>query len=247
MIDQAPFNVFLFQVRADNVAAQHERECIQETAGISPGQLDFVNLAVDPRCSADQFRNADVVLIGGSASHSVVNDDPFTEALIAAIHAIVDRRQPLFGSCWGHQFIARALGGEVVTDLQNSEVGVVEVESTPQASADRLFESMPERYPVLMGHHDRVSRLPDGCVELAFSENCRNQAFCLEGYPVYGTQFHAELLPDQLVERLSTFRQYMPDDDQFERLKASMRPTPEAGHLLSRFFKHVLEDRSEPH
>ena len=66
-------------------------------------------------------------------------------------------------------------------------------------------------------------------------------------YPVYGTQFHAELLPNQLVERLSTFRQYMPDDDQFEQLKASMRPTPDAGRLLSRFFEQVLGSRSEPH
>ena len=247
MTEQGALNVFLFQVRADNVAAQHERECILETAGISAAQLDFVNLAVDPRCSADQCRTADVVLIGGSASHSVVNDDPFTEALITTIHAIVDRRQPLFGSCWGHQFIARALGGEVVTDLANAEVGLVDVESTPDASDDRLFQPMPERYPVLMGHHDRVAVLPEGCRELAFSANCRNQAFCLEGYPVYGTQFHAELLPDQLVERLSTFRQYMPDDDQFEQLKASMRPTPDAGRLLSRFFEQVLGARSEPH
>ena len=51
---------------------------------------------------------------------------------------------------------------------------------------------------------------------IAFSSSCRNQAFCLEGYPVYGTQFHAELLPKQLVERLTMFRQYMPDDEEFE-------------------------------
>ena len=240
MTKQSTLKVFLFQVRADNVAAKHERECILETAGITPGQLDFVNIATQPACSADLCRDADAVLIGGSASHSVVNDDPFTEDLGATVRSIVDRRQPLFGSCWGHQFIARALGGEVVTDLEHGEVGVVDVESTEHAGNDPLFSMMPSSYPVLMGHHDRVSRLPEGCRELAYSSSCRNQAFCLDGHPVYGTQFHAELLPEQLIERLTMFRQYMPDDDQFEQLKASMRPTPEAGRLLSRFFQQVL-------
>ena len=233
-------NVFLFQIRADNVAAKHERECILETGRIDRSQLSFVNLAIDPGCTADLCRDADAVLIGGSASHSVVNDDPFTENLISTVKAIVDRGQPLFGSCWGHQFIARALGGEVVTDVEHGEVGVVDVESTAHAGDDPLFAAMPDRYPVLMGHHDRVDRLPEGCSELAFSSTCRNQAFRLDGHPVYGTQFHAELLPDQLVERLTMFRQYMPDDEEFEALKASMRPTPEAGQLLRRFFDEVV-------
>ena len=240
MNDQGNMRVFLFQVRADNVAAKHERECILETGGIDRSQLGFVNLAVHPRCTADICRDANVVLIGGSASHSVVHDDPFTDDLINTVKTIVDRRQPLFGSCWGHQFIARALGGEVITDTERGEVGVVDVESTAAASEDPLFKTMPERYPVLMGHHDRVSTLPEGCRELAFSSSCRNQAFCLEGYPVYGTQFHAELLPKQLVERLTMFRQYMPDDEEFETLKASMRPTPEAGQLLCRFFQEIV-------
>ena len=185
MNDQGNMRVFLFQVRADNVAAKHERECILETGGIDRSQLGFVNLAMHPQCSAELCRDADVVLIGGSASHSVVNDDPFTEDLISTVNAIVERRQPLFGSCWGHQFIARALGGKVVTDPERGEVGVVDVQSTPEAGDDPLFTGMPDRYPVLMGHHDRVDVLPDGCRELAFSSSCRNQAFCLEGYPVY--------------------------------------------------------------
>ncbi|MEE2680832.1 MAG: type 1 glutamine amidotransferase [Planctomycetota bacterium] len=240
MASQDDMSVFLFQVRADNVAAKHERDCIVETGRIDRSQLGFVNLATDPRCTADLCRDADAVLIGGSASHSVVNDDPFTEDLITTVRTIADRRQPLLGSCWGHQFIARALGGEVLTDPEHGEVGVVEVDSTPDAGDDPLFCSMPDRYPVLMGHHDRVATLPDGCRELAFSASCRNQAFCLEGYPVYGTQFHAELLPEQLVERLTMFRQYMPDDDEFEMLKASMRPTPDSGRLLRRFFEEIV-------
>ena len=233
------FKVFLIQVRADNIAALHERECIMEIAGLHAGQIDFVNLATQPPGSDERLRDADLVMIGGSASHSVVDDDPFTDELVATVRAIIDRRQPLLGSCWGHQFIARALGGEVVTDVSRAEVGLVELHSTDHAGGDPVFGPLPDRYPVLMGHHDRVSRLPEGCLELAFSDTCRNQAFTLAGHPVYGTQFHCELLPEQLVARLTTFRQYMPDDDQFESLKASMRPTPDAGLILGRFIDWI--------
>lgn len=241
MSDRATFKVFLIQVRADNVASLHERECIMEVAGLGPDQVDFVNLATQPLGPEERYADADLVMIGGSASHSVVNDDPFTEELVATVRRIVDRRQPLLGSCWGHQFIARALGGEVVTDVARAEVGLVEVQATAAGRADPVFGALPERYPVLMGHHDHVVRLPAGCQELAFSGTCRNQAFTLEGHPVYGTQFHCELLPEQLVARLTMFRQYMPDDDEFEALKAAMRPTPDAGRIMGRLIDLIRD------
>ena len=241
MSDRATFKVFLIQVRADNVASLHERECIMEVAGLGPDQVDFVNLAPQPLGPEERYADADLVMIGGSASHSVVADDPFTEELVATVRRLVDRRQPLLGSCWGHQFIARALGGEVVTDVARAEVGLVEMQATAAGRADPVFGGLPERYPVLMGHHDHVVRLPEGCHELAFSETCRNQAFTLEGHPVYGTQFHCELLPEQLVARLTMFRQYMPDDEEFEALKAAMRPTPDAGRIMGRLIDLIRD------
>ena len=42
-----------------------------------------------------------------------------------------------------------------------------------------------------MGHHDRVSVLPDGAVELARNDTAPYQAFRLDGLPIYGTQFTA--------------------------------------------------------
>ncbi|HAW94739.1 MAG TPA: glutamine amidotransferase, partial [Phycisphaerales bacterium] len=123
--------ILLIQVRADNLASKHERDCVIEMTGLQPDQVDFVNVAMSPGIDAERLERADAVIIGGSGSHSVVNDDPFTELLIDDVRRIRDRRQPLFGTCWGHQFIARALGGEVVTDLERAEVGVVTVTSTP--------------------------------------------------------------------------------------------------------------------
>ena len=232
--------ILLIQVRADNLASKHERDCVIEMTGLQPDQVDFVNVAMSPGIDAERLERADAVIIGGSGSHSVVNDDPFTELLIDDVKRIRDRRQPLFGTCWGHQFIARALGGEVVTDLKRAEVGVVTVTSTPASVDDPLFCEMPERYTALMGHHDHVRVLPPGATQLAFTEVCPNQAFVMDGLPIYGTQYHAELLPQRLIERLRMFRQYMPDPDELETLEASMRPTPDTANLLNRFLTEIV-------
>lgn len=233
--------VLLIQIRADNIASMHERECILEISGLSPDQLEFTNLAMKHEVDPELYERADAVIIGGSGSHSVVNDDPFTEGLIQDVKRLVDSGKPLLGSCWGHQFLARALGGEVVHDPDHGEVGICQVHATEAAAEDRIFSECPNEYPVLMGHHDRVVTLPPGATELAYNETSRNQAFGVDGTLAYGTQFHSELLPERLIERLKMFRQYMPDDEEFERLESNMRPTPDASRIMSLFLEVVAE------
>ena len=69
--------ILLIQVRADNRASKHERDCVIEMTGLQPDQVDFVNVAMSPGIDAERLERADAVIIGGSGSHSVVNDDPF--------------------------------------------------------------------------------------------------------------------------------------------------------------------------
>ena len=229
--------LLLIQIRAEKIAAVHERQCVLEMTGLDLTQLDSVNVTAVDGVSPERYQAADAVMIGGSGSNSVVNDDPFTNWLLDDVKRLVELEIPLLGSCWGHQFIARALGGHVVHDPENGEVGVHEAQVTAAAAEDPVFDHLPESFPVLMGHHDRVETLPPGATELVHSDLCRNQAFKMDGLPVYGTQFHSEMTPEQLVERLSQFRQYMPDDREFEAMKSRIRPTTEASRILPRFLE----------
>ena len=43
------------------------------------------------------------------------------------------------------------------------------------------------------------------------------------------------------MARLTMFRQYMPDDDEFEALKAAMRPTPDAGRIMGRLIDLIRD------
>ncbi|MCH2161388.1 MAG: type 1 glutamine amidotransferase [Phycisphaerales bacterium] len=237
--------ILLLQIRDTPEIAMHEQRGFEQVGGLSSDQIQSVNVVNAPTLPLDLVDGVDAIFIGGSGEYSVTREHPFSEALSRLVIAATERDTPLFGSCWGHQFIAHALGGTVVTDAERAEVGNQDVMSTDAAASDPVFGGCPPAFPVLMGHHDYVQALPPGGLELAYSPICRNQAFRIEGKPVWGTQFHAELTPETLMDRLRTYRQYVPDDDALERMAAQMRPTPDAEKIIPRFLEYVCHTSTD--
>ena len=228
--------ICLLQIRDLRSVEEQERQCFVDCSGVPRDRFRFHNLVERPAIEPADVAGAEVVIIGGAGSHSVTETYPFTAPLAALVRELVAAERPLFGSCWGHQFIAEALGGRVVTDPERSEVGTFDLEVTEAGARDPLFAGLPRRFPAQFGHHDRVVELPVGAVELARTERCANQAFRLAGTPVWGAQFHVELDPARMVERASVYREgYLPDENGLARLSRSLRPSPEAGSLLRRF------------
>ncbi|MCA9283072.1 MAG: type 1 glutamine amidotransferase [Phycisphaeraceae bacterium] len=229
--------VMLIQIRDGAEVARHEQICVIEQSGLEPERVRAVNVVTERVPHAREADDVHIVIIGGAGAHSACDDDHFTGDLIRFVRAMADRGKPMLGCCWGHQFIARALGGEVIHDAANAEVGAVKLELTAAGMDDAVFGACPHVFPALAGHHDRVSRLPRGGVELARNDGNPNQAFCIEGTMIYGTQFHSELTPERLIERLSVYRHYMPDDSEFDELRKQIHPTPDARRILRRYLE----------
>ncbi|MFQ5424031.1 MAG: type 1 glutamine amidotransferase [Phycisphaerae bacterium] len=238
-----PFSVrvLLIQVRERPDVEEQEQRCFIERLGIRPDQLDAVNIDREPIPSPSRVGAANAVMIGGSGVYSVTQEHTFTTALRDVVLRLCDTGKPTFGVCWGHQFIAQTLGGNVVTDVDSAEAGTHEVTLTSQGRADPLFTDRPDRFAAHMGHHDCVATMPPGAILLARSTRCPHQAFRIAGKPIYGTQFHCELNSQRLVKRLDIYRHlYMPDDKAFEAFRDSPTPTPEADQILRRFLTHVV-------
>jgi GMP synthase (glutamine-hydrolysing) len=233
--------LIVLQVRDDPEVERQERECFVELSGLEPDQFDWWNVVERPAISHRDVEGFDAVVIGGAGAHSVTESYPFTAPLGRLVERLAGDRRPLFGSCWGHQFVAQTLGGEVVTDLERKELGTYAIELTAAGTADPWLEGLPERFGVQLGHHDRVVRLPEGGVELAFSELCPNQAFRLAGAPVYGAQFHVELDKPRMIARAMVYRdEYLADPGALARLVDALEPTPEASTLFRRFVTNVV-------
>ena len=215
-----------------------EQSCFLERARLRPDQLHVVNVARGDEPTPDLLDEVDALLLGGAGKYSATQTYPWTEPLHDFVRRAVDRRLPTLGSCWGHQVIARALGGEVVHDPDHSELGCGWVELTDASGQDPLFSRFPSRFRANMGHHDRVVTLPPGTTELAHNDQ-PNQAYRMDDRPLYGTQFHSELDAERERERILVYREYyrsaLPDEETVQRVLNNLADTTEVDNLLYDF------------
>ncbi len=217
-----------------------EQECFLERCRLRPDQLDNLNIA---RTSFhdDVLKGYNALFIGGAGEYSACDDYPWMDDLIEIVRLVYEIGFPTFGSCWGHQVIARALRGRVEKDPSGAEMGCHPVELTAAGREDRLFRDFPASFLANMGHHDRVVGLPPGGIELAFNESQPNQAFRMAGKPIFGTQFHSELDAHRERERIIRYRNYyldeLPDEETFQRILSQLAETTEVDHLMFDFLR----------
>jgi GMP synthase (glutamine-hydrolysing) len=234
--------VVLLQIREDEAAAAQERLCFLEACGLEPDELRCINLVHEPSLSWPTVAGARALLVGGAGSHSATLEYDFTSDLESVIGRTVEVGKPLFGSCFGHHVLVKALGGQVVNDQQTGEIGTFEVELTPAGQRDPLLDGFPGRFATQLGHHDRVAVLPDGLVELARSRRCRYQMLRVSGQLGYSTQFHCEMSEEHLRVRLEMYRDtYLSERAAREEVSRSLRASPWADKLLGRFMRRLDE------
>jgi GMP synthase (glutamine-hydrolysing) len=231
----------LLQVRnPDDPMAPHEIESFSkvlrcETANIAI--CDLLNTAPTAR----QLDTFDVILIGGSGDYSATKDAPWLDRTFESLREIHARCQPMFGSCWGFQALARALDGEVITDMEHAELGTLEVALTDAGKADPVFGPLGDAFIVPIGHQDCVVRLPTNCTLLGKTDKAK-QIYRFDDAPIYATQFHPELDRNGLIDRIRTYRKYVEriTKSTFEEFILQCQETPRMDEILRRFVRHVL-------
>ncbi|MFT4603971.1 MAG: GMP synthase (glutamine-hydrolyzing) [Rhodothermales bacterium] len=232
--------VFLLQARGEPEMEAQEQGCFLERCRLAPEQLISRNVLHDT-INRDLLDGIDAFMIGGAGAYSATQTYDWTPAALDLIQQAAEIGMPTFGSCWGHQMIARALGGTVEHDPTRAEMGCHKIRLTNAGQADQLFRGFPKSFLANMGHHDRVTMLPPGAVEMAMNDSQPNQAFRMEGLPIYGTQFHSELDARRERDRLHAYREHylaeLPDEDAFLAAVNSLRETTEVDHLLADFLK----------
>jgi GMP synthase (glutamine-hydrolysing) len=141
------------------------------------------------------MRPAAVILSGGPKSVSV----PGAPSLDPAVY---DVGIPLLGICYGHQLIARQLGG-VVDGSGRGEYGrtvLTVAPPTPDAlpaegpAPSVLFGPVPPSFDVWMSHFDAVAAPPPGFRATASTPDAPVAALEDPVRRIYGVQFHPEVV-----------------------------------------------------
>jgi GMP synthase (glutamine-hydrolysing) len=232
----------LLQVRnADDPMRGQEVRCFARALGCAAEKITAFDL-LSGAPSRGQLDLIDAVLLGGSGDYSVAQGGPWLDAALEAMRELHDLGKPTFASCWGFQAMARALGGEVLTDPDRAELGAIEVRLTDAGRSDAVFGTLPPRFMAMMGHQDVVETIPTDAVLLASSELTAHQAFAFPGKPIYCTQFHPELERTSLMERARNYPEYVERiaGITLDEFKSQLDDTPETAKILPRFLQVVF-------
>jgi len=97
---------------------------------------------------------------------------------------------PILGICFGHQLLARLHGGKL-SHGHDRQYGDTAIRCD---TSSRLFAGLPASQQVWMSHGDHVEQVPDGFRITATSEACPVAAFEAVDRPLFGLQFHPEVV-----------------------------------------------------
>jgi GMP synthase (glutamine-hydrolysing) len=155
------------------------------------------------------------------------------------------RAGPVLGVCFGHQLIARALGGRVERTPAGFEAGTREVRLTDAGRRDPLLAGLPDPLPVQQTHEDHVPEPPPGAVLLAGNAHAPVQAYAV-GESIRCVQFHPEI--DAPLARFLAERGRARLDREVPGgaagVLAGIRETPAAASILDRWVERFVERRA---
>lgn len=136
-------------------------------------------------------------IITGSV-HNAYDNDPWIVELVSWIRRCEAIRRPLVGICFGHQIIARALGGTVMKSEKGWGLGSY----TANVSVQKKWMNLSmDSVRMLVSHQDQVVTVPKGMKVIAGNDFCPNfmlakdnHIFTVQGHPEFSSEFTGKLV-----------------------------------------------------
>ena len=148
----------------------------------------------------------DGIILTGSVA-SVNQNTPWIEKLLDQIRLIVSAKTPLIGICFGHQAIAKALGGRVGKS-DNWEFGV----SKTIIHAQRNWMDPPIReLDLYSANSEVVLDLPPAMEVLGGNSACPISLAALEDH-VMSTQYHPEMSDEFILALIDEYSGTLGED-----------------------------------
>jgi GMP synthase-like glutamine amidotransferase len=151
----------------------------------------------EPAPPTDGFDAA--MVFGGEMNVDEEDAYPWLRDEKRFIGELLERGTPLLGVCLGSQLVAEAAGA-VVRRAEVPEIGWYDVTLTAEGEADELLGVLPSTFESFQFHYYEWL-LPPAAIALARSALAL-QAFRLAERPVWGLQFHPEVVERDLLDWL---------------------------------------------
>jgi len=132
-----------------------------------------------------RFNPRGIILSGGPASVEAPGSprcDPY----------VFEMGVPVLGICYGLQLLSKVLGGRVDRSAHR-EYGAADIQVLEPRGPFAAYQAN-DTVRVWMSHGDRVEALPPGFKAIAKTDNSPFAAAAHETKPIYGLQFHPEVV-----------------------------------------------------
>jgi len=174
----------------------------------------------------------DAWIVTGSP-RSVYDELDWMQHLENNIRALQKMEVPVLGICFGHQLIAKSLGGEVKLNPEGWELGVSHIQLTENGIKSKILSGIINNDIVYQSHRDCITNLPNGAIELAYN-NKGIQAFAINEY-IYGVQFHPEF-SWEIIKQYVSIRRALGIV-----VNKLTEPIPNAGQVVLHNFIELIE------
>jgi GMP synthase (glutamine-hydrolysing) len=147
-------------------------------------ELGVHAVVADINRPAADFQGARGIIISGGPASVVEATSPQVD------RAIYDLGLPILGICYGHQLLAKDLGGRVSPGV-TKEYG----HSSVHTEKSPIFNGIPRRdFTVWMSHGDTVIDTPPGFQTIGETDDCKVAAMQHPARRLFGLQFHPEVV-----------------------------------------------------
>lgn len=234
--------ILLLQIRDTENVRREEHESFARYSGLKQDQIDILNVFDTPSFNVHSIDDYDALFVGGASEASVSEPEtyPFVHDCIELLKYSLDISKPVFASCFGFQLAVLALGGKIIKDANNFEMGTLPITLSSAANDDIIFHDTPNNFYAVSVHKEKTIKAPSNCTELAYTTEC-SHSFKVDNKPFWAFQFHPEVDKATLVTRLTHFKDtYTENNEHLAEVLENAVETPESNNLLYKFVDRVL-------
>lgn len=176
-----------------------------------------------------------------TGSHSMVTQELlWSLKLESFIRELVFVKIPFLGICYGHQLLAKSLGGIVDYHPNGMELGTVNISLSQNAYNDAIFKHLPSSFEAHVVHSQSAITLPTSATLLAYNNYENNHAFKI-GSNAWGVQFHPEY--DENIMKLYINEVLKKDEEKRKRVLANVKECKYSNEII-RLFMDIVKFES---
>ena len=141
--------------------------------------------------------------------HGVNDGLPWIDTLEQFVADLVKDEKKFVGICFGHQVLAKALGGQVAVSDGGWAIGI----SCNEIDVTKAWMNPAQKnLNLIVSHHEQVSKLPEGVEVLASSDFCPyymlqygDHMMSVQGHPEFSKAYSSALM-DKRADRIPAER-----------------------------------------